>query len=454
MSRVEANAAVTPAGTEAGSIPFWRLFFVTMSGAAIEWYDFFIFATASALVFGPLFFPQQLPLVGTLLAFSTFAVGFVARPLGGIVFGYFGDKVGRKRAVVIALVTMGVATTLIGMLPTAAAVGVLAPILLVTLRIVQGLALGGQAGGLVLIATENAPRNRRGLYGSLAMAGVPVGLICANGVFLVLAAVLSQEQFQAWGWRVPFLLSVLLIGVALYVQFRLEETRSFQKVEHRRAEARNPIASAIRHYPKEVLLTAGTVLGPQTIWYLLFIYTLSYATNVLGLANSVILACVLVSQVLSALLLVGFGAVSDNVGRRKVFSVGMVLTILWAFPFFWLLDTRSLALILVALLVGQLFVSMTMGPLMTMISEQFGTRVRYSGVSLGYQLAAVLSGFAPLISTALFAATGTSLWLSVYVIVVGLISFVSTVLIAETYQADMDEIDPRERRLATEEAGS
>jgi MFS transporter, MHS family, shikimate and dehydroshikimate transport protein len=449
MTRAEANASGAP-GTEAGSIPFWRLFFVAMSGAAIEWYDFFIFATASALVFGPLFFPEQVPLVGTLLAFSTFATGFVARPLGGIVFGYFGDKVGRKRAVVVALVLMGAATTLIGLLPTAATIGVLAPLLLVTLRIAQGLALGGQAGGLVLIATENAPRNRRGFYGSLAMAGVPVGLILANGGFLLVAALLPQEQFQAWGWRVPFLLSVFLIGVALYVQFRLEETRSFQKVETSHAEARNPLISAIRNYPKEVLLTAGTVLGPQTIWYLLFVYTLSYGTDVLGLTNNTILASVLVSQVLSAVLLVGFGRLSDNVGRRKVFMSGMVLTILWAFPFFLLLDTALLALVLVALLVGQLFVSMTMGPLMTMISEQFGTRVRYSGVSLGYQLAAVLSGFAPLISTALFAATGTSLWLSVYVVLVGVVSFVATVLIAETYQGDMDEIGPRERRFASE----
>jgi len=454
MSRTETSTGGTSTRTDAGGVPFWRLFFVVTTGATIEWYDFFVFATASALVFGPLFFPEQVPLVGTLLAFSTFAVGFVARPLGGIVFGYFGDKVGRKRAVVIALIMMGAATTLIGLLPTAATVGVLAPILLVTLRIIQGLALGGQAGGLVLLATENAPRNRRGFYGSLAMAGVPLGLIFANGVFLVFAATLPDAQFQAWGWRVPFLLSVLLIGVALYVQFRLEETRSFQKVETSRAEARNPIVSAIRNYPKEVLLTAGTVLGPQTIWYLLFIYTLSYATDVLGLSRTTILTFVLISQVLSTLLLVGFGALSDTMGRRRVFMTGAVLTILWAFPFFWLLDTRSLALILVALLVGQLFVSMTMGPLMTMISEQFGTRVRYSGVSVGYQLAAVISGLAPLISTALFAATNTSLWLSVYVVVVGLISFVSTVLIAETYQADMDEIDPRERRIATEEAGS
>lgn len=448
MTRAEASVEGNAAGMEAGSVPFWRVFFVALSGAAIEWYDFFIFATASALVFGPLFFPEQVPLVGTLLAFSTFAVGFIARPVGGIVFGYFGDKVGRKRAVVIALVMMGAATALIGVLPTAATIGVLAPLLLVTLRIIQGLALGGQAGGLVLIATENAPSNRRGFYGSLAMAGVPVGLVLANGLFLVLAAALSPEQFQAWGWRVPFLLSVLLIGVALYVQFRLEETRSFQKVETSNVDTGNPITSAIRNYPKEVLLTGGTVLGPQTIWYLLFIYTLSYATDVLGVANGVILACVLVSQVISAILLIGFGALSDRIGRRTVFMSGMVLTILWAFPFFWLLNTSSLALILVALLVGQLFVSMTMGPLMTMISEQFGTRVRYSGVSLGYQLAAVLSGFAPLISTALFAATGTSLWLSTYVVVVGLISFISTVLIAETYQANMDEIAPREREFA------
>lgn len=440
----------TSAGAESGSIPFWRLFFVALVGAAIEWYDFFIYATASALVFGPLFFPEQTPLVGTLLAFSTFAVGFVARPLGGVLFGYFGDRVGRKRAVVAALVTMGVATALIGTLPTAATVGLLAPVMLVVLRIVQGLAVGGQAGGLVLIATENAPSNRRGFYGSLPTVGIPVGVIFANTVFLVFAAILSDSQFQAWGWRVPFLLSVLLIGVALYVQFRLEETRSFQRVESSSAEASNPITSAIRNYPKEVLLTGGTVLGPNAIWYLAFIYTLSYATDVLGLTNNVILACVLVSQVFSIFLLMAFGALSDRIGRRKVFMSGTVLTFLWAVPFFLLLDTAAVAVILISLIVMQLFVSMMMGPLMTMISEQFGTRVRYSGVSLGYQLGAVLGGaFAPLISTALFAATGTSLSLSAYIAILAIISFVSIVLIAETYQASMDEIDPR-RGLTTE----
>lgn len=449
MSRVEAGAGGAAVGTETSAVPFWRLFFVALVGAAIEWYDFFIFATASALVFGPLFFPDQTPLVGTLLAFSTFAVGFVARPLGGIVFGYFGDKVGRKRTVVIALVTMGAATSLIGVLPTAATVGVLAPLLLVALRVIQGLAVGGQAGGLVLLATENAPSNRRGFYGSLPTVGIPVGVIFANTIFLVFAAVLSDAQFQAWGWRVPFLLSVLLIGVALYVQLRLEETRSFQRVETGRAEARNPLTSVIRNYPKEVLLTAGTVLGPNAIWYLAFIYTLSYATDALGMANGVILACVLASQFFSIFLLMGFGALSDRIGRRRVFTTGTVLTILWAFPFFWLFDTASVVPILIALIVTQLFVSMMMGPLMTMISEQFGTRVRYTGVSMGYQLGAVLGGaFAPLISTALFAATGTSLSLSAYIVVLGLISFVSIVLIAETYQADMDEIDPREQRLA------
>jgi len=436
---VETARPVNEAGR---GLPFSRLATVVIGGATIEWYDFFIYATASAIVFGQLFFPSQSPLAGTLLAFSTFAVGFVARPIGGVVFGHFGDKVGRKRAVVVALLTMGVATTLIGLLPTTATVGVLAPVLLVALRIVQGLAVGGQAGGLVLLATENAPDNKRGLYGSLPTVGIPMGVILANGVFLLFAAVLSPEQFLAWGWRVPFLLSVLLIGVGIYVHLRVEETRSFRKVGERRAVSRSPVLSAIRNYPKEVLLTGGTVLGPNAIWYLAFIYTLSYGTGVLGLSNSSMLTYVLVSQVFGIFLLVAFGALSDRVGRRGVFSAGAALSVLWAFPFFWLIDTASPAAILAALVVQQVFVAMMMGPLMTLISEQFGTSVRYSGASLGYQLGALLGGaLAPIISTALFAATRTSLSLSAYMVFVGLVSLVSIVLIRETFRSKMDEVD-------------
>lgn len=423
-----------------------KVVLVSLAGSAIEWYDFFIYGAAAALVFNQLFFPSFVPLAGTLLAFSTFAVGFLIRPVGAVIFGHFGDKFGRKPALVTAMLTMGVATTAIGLLPTYETVGVLAPVMLVTLRLIQGLALGGQWGGAVLLATESAPSNRRGFYGSFAQMGVPVALILSNSVFLIIAVALPAETFAAWGWRVPFLLSVLLIGVGLYAQSRVDDTPVMRHVHEAHAEARAPVVDLFRTHSKAIALAAGATVVNGASYYLLAVYMLAYGTEVLQLPRSTILTGVLLSAVASGVAILAFAALSDKIGRRKVFLSGAALMALWAFPLFWLVDTKSAILIWVALIVGQVFFSMTYGPAPALFSEMFGTRVRYSGVSVGYQIGSVLGGaFAPIIATSLYAAFETSAAVSVYLVAVAIVSFVSVLLVTETYQTNIDDVDGQKR---------
>lgn len=423
-------------------------------GTTIEWYDYFIYGTAAALVFGTLFFPEFSPLVGTLAAFASFAVGFVVRPLGGVVFGHLGDRVGRKTMLVISLTLMGVATFCIGLLPTYASIGVLAPVLLVALRLVQGFAVGGEWGGAVLMAVEHSPNNRRGFYGSWPQVGVPAGIILANLAFLVFASTLSEEQFAAWGWRVPFLVSIVLVGVGLFIRLRIEESPMFNRVKESASVARMPIVDVFRTYPKEVLLAGGAFIANNATGYLVMVYILSYGTQVVGLSRSVMLALVLVTAAVGVFAILGFAALSDAVGRRKVFLSGAVAQALWAFPFFWLINTGSAALVLVSL-VAMLVASFAMyGPMAAMFAEIFGTRVRYTGASLGYQLGSILGGgLAPLIAASLYAATGTSLSISAYIVVISIISFISVFLIVETYQSDIERVQPPERELVGESEG-
>ena len=415
---------------------------ISLSGSTIEWYDFFIYGTAAALVFGKLFFPSFDPLVGTLLAFTTFAVGFVARPIGGIIFGNLGDKIGRKRTLAAALITMGVATTLVGLMPTYATIGAAAPIILTVLRFVQGLAVGGQWGGAVLIATENSPKNRRGYYGSFAQLGVPVAIIISNALFLILAATVSKADFAAWGWRIPFLLSVILIGVGLFVQLRLEETVAFERVQTSHAVASIPILDALRTYPKEILLAAGAFIVINGTFYILVTYVIAYGVTVQRVSESTMLIGVLIAAVVQLAAIPGFAALSDKIGRRGLYMAGAVLLGLWGFPLFWLINTRVVVLIWIALVVGQTFLSMMYGPQAAFYAELFSARLRYSGASLGYQIGALFGGgLATIIAAALFAATKNSLSISVYIAVMGLISFVSVFLLTETYQRDDIEVE-------------
>ncbi len=423
----------------------------SLAATSIEWYDFFIFGTAAALVFPALFFPEATPTLGILLSFSTFGIGFVARPVGGAFFGQLGDRIGRKPTLVIALVLMGVASTLIGLLPTFSTIGVLAPILLVVLRFAQGLAIGGQWGGAMLLVTENAPRNQRGLYSSFAQLGIPIGLIIANVVFLIIVAAFPEAAFAAWGWRLPFLLSVILIGVALYVSLRLEDTVAFERVRESHTEARRPILDVFRTYPKEIALAAGAMAAITGTYYVMTTYIISYGTETLGASRSAMLTGVLLSSVVTIPALVFFAWLSDRLGRRIVFMTGAALTGLWSFVAFFLIDTGTTALIWIALAVYQLFFSMMYGPQGALFAEMFGTRVRYSGASLGYQLGGMFGGaLAPIIAGALFAATGTSVSISVYMALICLIGLVSVFLVTETYQKDLNADEAGERELIAE----
>ncbi|ODU07506.1 MAG: hypothetical protein ABS81_01575 [Pseudonocardia sp. SCN 72-86] len=409
-----------------------RIATVALAGSAIEWYDFFIYAAASALVFNKLFFPAVDGAAATLLAFSTFAVGFLVRPVGAAIFGHFGDRFGRKRTLVVAMMLMGVATLAIGLLPTYSSVGLLAPVLLVVLRLLQGLALGGQWGGAVLLATENAPEGKRGFYGGFAQLGVPVALIVSNVIFLVIAEVTSPDAFLSWGWRVPFLLSVLLIGVGIYAQRSIEDDAPSST-----SGTRSPFLELLRTHPREILLAAATSIVSGAAYYLLAVYSLAYATTALGVPRPRILVAVLISAVASGIAIPLLSALSDRIGHQRSYRIGTVLLAAWAFPLFWLLDTGSAVLMTVALVVGQVIFSLPYGALPALLSESFGTGVRYTGVAVGYQIGAVLGGaFAPIIATALYAAFGTSSAISVYLIVVSAVSFTGVILLARVRPED------------------
>src|SRR5215210_122035 len=344
-----------------------RLLGAGLVGSSLEWYDFFIYATAAALVFGELFFPGASPLVGTLLAFSTFWAGFIARPIGGLVFGHFGDRFGRKPALMTCLLLMGSATFVIGVLPTADTVGALAPVLLVLLRFVQGIAVGGQWGGVALLLTESAGVQRRGFAGTFAQMGVPVGVILGNLAFLIVGGLVSDQAFADWGWRIPFLLSAVLFPVVLFIQLRIEETPAFKTLQDLSAQESGkveqaPVKEALRTHRKSILLGSGLLFGTNAIFYVSIAGVLSYGTTELGLDRSALLTAVLISSAVTVIAILASGAISDRVGRRPPIIAGAALITLWAFPFFWLVDTAKPALILVALVVGGIGSSLTYRP--------------------------------------------------------------------------------------------
>ncbi len=419
-----------------------------LGGTSIEWYDFFIYGTAAALVFPTLFFSDDMPRYVSLLAsFSTFAVGFLARPVGGVVFGHFGDRVGRKAALVTALMMMGVATTLIGLLPSYEQIGPLAPVLLIFLRFVQGLAVGGQWGGAMLLVTENAPSNQRGFYGAFAQCGAPAGLVLANLAFLAVSGSLSDEAFMDWGWRVPFISSVLLIGLSLYVQLKLEDTEAFKDLAEAsrptEAKPRSPVLKALTTYPREIALAAGSFLGVQVTFYICVAFIISYGTDPEGLniARSDMLTAVLVSTMFAIPANFFFGAWSDRHGRRGVYKLGAILTGIWAFVMFAMIDTGNWYLITAGLSISHIFISMMYGPQAALLSELFSTEVRYSGASLGYQLGAILGGgFAPIIATTLLLIFGSSMWVAAYIALANVLTWFAIHALKETDNRDLDKV--------------
>lgn len=417
-----------------------RVVIASFIGTTIEWYDFFLYGTAAALVFNRLFFPTFDPLAGTMAAFATYSVGFFARPVGGVVFGHFGDRLGRKSMLVTTLTLMGVATFLIGVLPTYDQIGVAAPVLLVLLRFIQGFGVGGEWAGAVLMAVEHGHRGRRGLYASWVQAGVPAGLLLATAVFY-LFDLLPDESFLAWGWRVPFLLGIGLLGIGLFIRLKVLESPIFSRMQASRGAVRTPILEVLRRYPKSVLLAMGARMAENGCFYIFTVFVLTYG-ELQDIPRSTLFNGILVASAIQFFMIPSFGIVSDRFGRRPVYLAGAVALVLFAYPFFMLIDTGSTALIWTAITIGLVLHAAMYAPQAAFFSELFGTEVRYSGASVGYQLASPLAGgIAPLIATALLEATGAAWSVAAYLIALGAITIVSVLLASETHRRTLDDED-------------
>ncbi|WP_231445550.1 MFS transporter [Brevibacterium zhoupengii] len=435
-----------------------KLASASILATALEWFDFLIYSTASALVFGHIFFPSLEGALGTIASFGTLAVGFIARPLGGIIAGALGDRFGRKGPLVASMVVMGLATTSIGLLPGYETIGIWAPILLITARLVQGLGVGAQWGGATLLLTEHSPIKRRGFYGSLVQLGTVAGIIIGNAFFLCILLFVDEDAFISWGWRVPFLSGILLVTVGIFVQMKIEETPVFKTMQAKANAAtadkeipKVSLLAAVRKYWKQILQAAGAFFVVNGTFYIMISGMLSYGTANVGLSQTTMIMIVCLSVATQIFTIPFFGSWSDRHGRRKIFLLGTVLMAIWAFPFFWLVDTGNPFLVALAIIVGLTLHAMMFGPQAALFAEMFPADVRYFGASLGFQLASVFAGgLAPMIMVSLIEATGTSASVALYIIVMAIITFVAVYTIKERFQADLhetsQEVEEREAR--------
>jgi len=422
--------------------PLRRVVMASLIGTTVEWYDFFLYGSAAALVFNKLFFPEFDPLTGTLLAFATYALGFVARPVGGIVFGHFGDRIGRKRLLMLSLILMGVATVLIGLLPTYAQIGIWAPLALIALRLVQGFAVGGEWGGAVLMAAEHGDAARRGFWASWPQAGVPAGNLLAAAVLAVMAAVQTEADFLAWGWRVPFILSALLVVVGWYIRNRVAESPMFEKeIDEAEASAKVPAMEVLTERPKALVLGAGLRVGENISYYILTVFSLTYLVDVSHESRSLALNALLIGAAVQFFAIPGFALLSDRIGRRPVYALGAFGLAAWCFVMFGLLGSGDNVSIVLALVVGLVLHGAMYGPQAAFITELFPTRIRYSGVSLAYQLTSIVAGsLAPIIALWLYKEYGSATPVAIYVGVACVISGISALLARETKGLELEAI--------------
>lgn len=425
--------------TVASTTMLTRVVAASMIGTTIEWYDFFVYGLCAALVFNQLFFPSFDPLVGTLLAFATYSLGFVARPIGGIVFGHFGDRIGRKRLLMFSLILMGVATALIGLLPSYGVIGIWAPTLLIVLRLLQGFAVGGEWGGAVLLVSEHGDARRRGFWASWPQAGVPAGNLLAAGVLAMLSATLSESQFLAWGWRVAFLLSALLVAIGWWVRSAVPEPPMFEAERETAERERWPGLAVVRECPRGLAVGAGLRLGENIVYYILTAFSVTYLTEVTGQGKNIALDALLIGAAAELVAIPLFGILSDRIGRRPVYAFGALGSVVWIFAFFALLASGSPAAIFVGAIGGLVLHGAMYGPQAAFIAEQFPTRLRYSGVSIAYQLTSIIAGsLAPIIALALYRATHSVLPVAIYVAIACAVSGATALITRETKGLRLD----------------
>jgi MHS family shikimate/dehydroshikimate transporter-like MFS transporter len=421
-----------------------RVAMATLIGTSIEWYDFFIYGSAAALVFGKLFFPTANPLTGTLLALSTFGVGFVARPVGGVVFAHFGDRIGRKSMLVLSVLLMGGGTFIVGLLPTAETIGVAAPILLVLLRFVQGIGLGGEWGAAAVMAVEHAPPHRRGFFGSWPQVGVPAGMLTANLALLIMSGSMPEEAFLSWGWRVPFLASIALVVLGIVIRLKVHESPVFEQAKAAGKIERLPVLAVLRKQPANVLRAAGLRFAENSTFYIHTTFVLTYGTTLLGMERDDLLLAVIISSAFGLVSLPFYGWACDRFGRRPVVLWGSLVLLAMSWPYFWALDTRSLPLIILATVVAvNIGNSAVYAPQPAYFSELFEPEVRYSGASIGAQAASVFAGgLAPVIATALLNATGGYHMIALYMSAMVMITIVTALLSPDPYGASLRRREP------------